>query len=188
MATVRRLLSGLVVAVALGTIVAGQDYYRSGGGTIANPILAPDGTALLPAYSFASEPTLGFWRAASGNVTLQGGTFTASSTISTQAGYGSGGWFTITPGATQGIALGSGATIGWDSATSHGGFNQTGIDTKLGRAGPGEIAFTPVLFAALGTPANGALAYCSDCLIAATCAGAGTGAFAKRLNGAWVCN
>lgn len=42
--------------------------------------------------------------------------------------------------------------------------------------------------AALGTPANGTVIYCSDCTIANPCAGAGTGALAKRLNGVWVCN
>ena len=44
------------------------------------------------------------------------------------------------------------------------------------------------VFASLGTPANGTVAYCSDCGIANPCAGAGTGAGAKRLNGVWVCN
>jgi hypothetical protein len=50
------------------------------------------------------------------------------------------------------------------------------------------LALAPIVFADLGTPANGTLAYCSDCTIAGTCAGSGTGAFAKRLNGVWVCN
>lgn len=44
------------------------------------------------------------------------------------------------------------------------------------------------LFANLGTPANGYTAYCSDCQALAVCASGGTGAIAKRLNGAWVCN
>lgn len=43
-------------------------------------------------------------------------------------------------------------------------------------------------FANLGTPANGTFYFCSDCTLANPCAGAGTGAFAKRLNGVWVCN
>src|SRR5207253_2473504 len=43
-------------------------------------------------------------------------------------------------------------------------------------------------FSGLGTPANGQFAYCSDCTIANPCAGSGSGAFAKRLNGVWVCN
>ncbi len=47
---------------------------------------------------------------------------------------------------------------------------------------------TGVTFAALGTPSNGQWVYCSDCVIAATCVGSGTGAIAKRLNGVWVCD
>jgi len=49
---------------------------------------------------------------------------------------------------------------------------------------------TGVTFANIGTgsTANGTIQYCSDCTIASPCAGAGTGAFAKRLNGVWVCN
>lgn len=43
-------------------------------------------------------------------------------------------------------------------------------------------------FATLGTPANGRLYYCTDCTKTTPCAGSGTGALAKRLNGAWDCN
>lgn len=43
-------------------------------------------------------------------------------------------------------------------------------------------------FSQLGTPTNGFFTYCTDCTITAVCAGVGTGAFAKRLNGVWVCN
>ena len=43
-------------------------------------------------------------------------------------------------------------------------------------------------FAMLGSPPNGTIIYCSDCTIANPCASGGTGALAKRLNGAWVCN
>lgn len=50
------------------------------------------------------------------------------------------------------------------------------------------VVLAPLAFADLGTPSNGTFAYCSDCLAQASCAGSGTGAFAKRLNGAWVCN
>lgn len=52
----------------------------------------------------------------------------------------------------------------------------------------GPLILTSVTFANLGTPGNGSLRYCSDCTIANPCAAAGTGALAKRLNGAWVCN
>jgi hypothetical protein len=64
----------------------------------------------------------------------------------------------------------------------------------------GQVTYGTVLFAALGTPANGTFAYCSDCtvttpatcttnlLTSCTCAGSGNGALAKRLNGTWYCN
>lgn len=51
-----------------------------------------------------------------------------------------------------------------------------------------SITMNSTLFANLGTPANGILVYCPDCTIANPCAGSGTGALAKRLNGVWVCN
>lgn len=47
---------------------------------------------------------------------------------------------------------------------------------------------TPQVQASLGAATNGSIIYCSDCTIANPCAGGGTGAIAKRLNGAWVCN
>ncbi len=57
-------------------------------------------------------------------------------------------------------------------------------DSSFGRA----IALGGVTHANLGSPANGTLIYCSDCTVANPCASGGTGALAKRLNGAWVCN
>ena len=51
-----------------------------------------------------------------------------------------------------------------------------------------DILFTATTFATLGAPANGTIKYCSNCTIANPCAGGGTGAIAKRLNGVWVCN
>jgi hypothetical protein len=49
-----------------------------------------------------------------------------------------------------------------------------------------QLRNTP--FASLGTPPNGTFTYCNNCKAANPCAGGGTGAFAKRLNGGWVCN
>lgn len=51
-----------------------------------------------------------------------------------------------------------------------------------------QLSVSATLFANIGTPANGTMLYCSDCAIANPCAGGGTGALAKRLNGVWVCN
>jgi hypothetical protein len=64
------------------------------------------------------------------------------------------------------------------------------------------IVMQTVLFATLPhSPVNGERVYCSDCTVAApascrnvttaaacTCVGGGTGAEAKRINGAWLCN
>jgi hypothetical protein len=48
-----------------------------------------------------------------------------------------------------------------------------------------------LVFAALGTPADGVQTYCSDCTVVSgidnTCANTGTGAMAFRINGAWKC-
>jgi hypothetical protein len=43
-------------------------------------------------------------------------------------------------------------------------------------------------FADLGAATNGSITYCANCTLANPCAGGGTGALAKRLNGVWVCN
>ena len=42
-------------------------------------------------------------------------------------------------------------------------------DVTLGRAAANEWTIGTVLFAALGTPVNGAIGYCSDCTIANPC-------------------
>ena len=38
------------------------------------------------------------------------------------------------------------------------------------------------------SPSDGTLIYCSDCKVLSACASGGTGAFAKRIGGTWVCN
>lgn len=63
----------------------------------------------------------------------------------------------------------------------------TGADAG-GSLGYNKWIGTATAFASLGTPANGTFVYCNDCTVANPCAGSGTGALAKRLNGAWVCN
>lgn len=64
----------------------------------------------------------------------------------------------------------------------------TNASTGYGQLEAGTFSLNAVAFASLGTPSNGTLVYCSDCTIANPCAGSGTGALAKRLNGVWVCN
>lgn len=78
--------------------------------------------------------------------------------------------------------IGAGAVLIPDGNTGAGDWR------VIAEFNPSRITLTATLFANLGTPANGAFVYCSDCTIASPCAGGGTGALAKRLNGAWVCN
>ena len=52
----------------------------------------------------------------------------------------------------------------------------------------GRLLSAGIAFANLGAPANGAIVYCTDCNIANPCTGGGTGALAKRIAGAWICN
>lgn len=81
------------------------------------------------------------------------------------------------------ILQNSGSSFMWgNSATGNPG-GDLYRDTSSQSAGWGGLAF-----ANLGTPADGTLVYCSDCLKATPCAGAGTGALAVRAAGAWDCN
>jgi hypothetical protein len=67
-----------------------------------------------------------------------------------------------------------------------------GVSAAVGGQAQGIIILkgdgTAATQANLGAATNGSMIYCSDCTVASPCAGGGTGAIAKRLNGAWVCN
>lgn len=65
-----------------------------------------------------------------------------------------------------------------------------GVNTLYFYCTPIIITPTSFLFAnrAAHLPSNGMFGYCSDCTIANPCAGGGNGAFAKKLNGDYVCN
>lgn len=83
--------------------------------------------------------------------------------------------------------------IGHDAVTDDTLIGNSTTNTKL--QGPVQMSgaaagftFASNTFAGLSALTNGTVMYCSDCTVAAVCAGAGTGAFAKRINGAWVCN
>jgi hypothetical protein len=82
----------------------------------------------------------------------------------------------VTPGDRVGID-GSGLGV----VAGSGGIPVTEPTGHL-RAGAG------LPFVSLPPAGNGTLIYCSDCAVIDPCAGGGTGAIAKRLNGRWVCN
>jgi len=52
----------------------------------------------------------------------------------------------------------------------------------------GSVTYGSVAYSGLGAPSNGTVVYCSDCTKATPCAGSGSGALAKRINGSWDCN
>lgn len=104
--------------------------------------------------------------------------------------------FAVSNGGNYGGA--SGSQYAWTSSATDG---TATLDTGVARAAAGYVKLTDgssgnakgiipgqVTFSALGTPSNGNIVYCSDCTIANPCASGGTGAIAKRLNGAWICN
>jgi hypothetical protein len=63
---VDKILGALVLAPAITT-------FPDGTSIAAGVLSAGDGTAALPVYTFASEPTLGFWRSSAGNLSLAAG-------------------------------------------------------------------------------------------------------------------
>jgi len=67
---------------------------------------------------------------------------------------------------------------------------QSALTLKEGEFAAGETTqlWDPCTFANLGAATDGTFCYCSDCTKATPCAGAGNGALAKRLNGAWDCD
>lgn len=69
--------------------------------------------------------------------------------------------------------------------TDTGEIHTPGSQVHFGVNG-GGLTFSQLGAASAST--NGKLIYCKDCAVANPCAGSGTGAFAKGLNGAWVCN
>jgi hypothetical protein len=89
-----------------------------------------------------------------------------------------------------GIGGGSGPTDGDHLAlyTNTGGGLSKSYKFYVGSYGIAQIGIN---FSTLSssTVANGTLTYCTDCLVnSVPCSGSSTGAFAKRLNGAWRCD
>jgi len=54
-------------------------------------------------------------------------------------GFGAGGWASFWGASNGGVTMGSGNLIGWDSATSHAGYNRTGIDLAISRVSAGTL-------------------------------------------------
>lgn len=113
--------------------------------------------------------------------------------------------FSINPAANRTVILGyqdHGGLIGssalgirgfltgqWDEGVAWSGATSTIPQRAVRDSDSGiYIDFGPTTFASLGTAGNGRVLYCSDCTKTTPCASGGSGALAKRLNGAWDCN
>ena len=171
-----RLPSSVFALLVLGQIVVGPGSGNSGGsstivgGTCTNQTvtaIATDGTptctTITSAYVNSSVITNG------------GALGTPSSGVATNL-----------TGTASGLTAGNVAVGGITGLGS-------GVATWLATPASSSISSGGMLYAAvletnLGSPANGTVVYCSDCTLANPCAGSGTGAIAKRLNGVWVCN
>ena len=177
-----------------------------------------DGTVALPAWAFTLEPSSGWRRAGAGDVRLSvlgadvlrfaSSVFLVTGenqvTSGNRLAFTNGGYTNVlTPISSGIIQLVNGA--GTAGVTLD--YSTDGVLNILNRAGTaatgtisvgGTILNGSVLFASLGTPANGTQVYCSDCQpttpatcpatkSSCVCAGSGTGALAVRLNGVWDC-
>jgi hypothetical protein len=157
----KKIALGLSACLAVAVITMGQVPVSVTPGS-ASQVLAISGAAATPSIAFAAEPSTGFSWPSTGaiNVNILG-------SLTHQFG---GGGILLLNGQSGALKFG------------------TSADTVITRIATGELGYTAVAFASLGTPANGTFCYCSDCTIASPCASGGTGAYAKRLNGVWVCN
>ena len=145
--------------VSGGLLITGN--YMSGSGTAAIEIQGASGVTIAANHVNAGPPYINFVLATTAG---------ALSRYLIQAG----------------SVSGSGYTYLFRDGTTGTAYTDTLVSDVV--ATIGRQTFMGVTFANLGTPSNGTIVYCSDCTIAYPCAGGGTGALAKRLNGAWVCN
>ena len=90
---------------------------------------------------------------------------------------------------SRGTGTGAGGSIIWQVAPAGStGTSQNSLVTSLTLQADGVLVHKSVTFANLPTVVNGGTIYCSDCTIASPCASGGSGALAKGINSAWVCN
>jgi hypothetical protein len=103
----------------------------------------------------------------------------------------------VGPDEAQYLYLQTDGTLRWDIVSTTGDlvphadstYNIGSAASAVATTFTDVLALEPTLFANLpGSAGNGSLVYCSDCTKATPCAGSGSGAIAKKLNGAWDCD
>ena len=84
---------------------------------------------------------------------------------------------------------GTGLAATWNERSKNYGASGDGLFRSKFDPVAGIMMLPPTIYADLGATApNGTVKYCSDCVSGSSCGNGGRGAFAKRLNGSWVCN
>ena len=182
--------------------VGGNQIYVSGGGVDVFGVISTGrvGVASTALFTFSSTTNAGgtagitLRRAADANLAF-GAADAASPVAQTLSVQNVVGGTTNTAGvnwtfaASRGTGTGAGGDIIFQTAPAGGsGTTQNTLATAFTIQDDGAVQLKSVTFANLPTVANGYLIYCSDCTIASPCASGGSGALAKGINGAWVCN
>jgi len=177
----KRLFLSVIFSFLAVVVTADVRFYPSEN---SDPIRLSDGTDAAPSYSFTNSTDMGMFLTAAG-LEIHDADFTGAATSVSAIG--------LDPAV---LALSHKDTTGdvWSLDLLDTVFNIK-LDDTIRWAMTGTesqttipIEFVGVLFASLGTPTDGTVNYCSDCTKATPCAGSGSGAFAKRLNGAWDCD
>jgi hypothetical protein len=190
--------------------VINEDVFFSG------ELYAPGGTAFLVTKMATRGVTCvecniegsatGFSKAAGNTVTFVGGNLSANaanvvdaqpeftSFLNTNVGGIVQQWSVTPQGGMSIDGLGLNGSAISNSINGASGWTLKVASSTVATVNTGSFALNQPLdnassvFANLGTPANGRQVYCSDCKIQKNCAGGGTGAFAKRIGGSWICN
>lgn len=185
----KKFIAGFAVVVSL--IIGALAYAGIGPINSVTRMFAAIGTATLPSYSFNGQTNAGMYGESTGlhiGFTADGTSMLAVASSASPNG--------------RGIVLRDIGSIRWSAdgnafegagsalflkKSSAGVLLISADGTTTGGAG---VALASFNFANIATflTGNGIIGYCSDCTIANPCAGAGTGALAKRLNGVNVCN
>ncbi|HEV7645507.1 MAG TPA: hypothetical protein VGO50_16310 [Pyrinomonadaceae bacterium] len=116
-------------------------------------------------------------------------TFTGTSLLRLGKGnVADGHYFDITRSEADGtLTFTSNEGYGYTFNGNGGAVGLTNSNLKFNTSGK-TITLGSTTQSGLGSPANGTLFYCSDCTATAACNSGGSGAIAKRINSAWVCN
>lgn len=209
-------LGAALILTALGAHLAGQRV-RLDGAAVFGTATFGNGTAAAPSIAPTSAPTNGiFFSSGVPHISVAGtdtysfgaSVFQTNTSVITngditlpilQAVRWSAGTAikTVTDGLMTITNAAATAGVGFD-VTSDGTFKVRDRTQAAGTVDVPTIVMGATAIASLGTPANGTIRYCNDCTVttAATCpatqascvcAGSGTGAFARRINGAWYC-